>query len=93
MVNVPAVAGVKSTAIFVEPKPLMVKVAGETRENGPELRVTVPFVNAVEPEFVSVKLACALEPTATVPKLKVGGKTASCGDQISSRDAFARAYE
>ena len=57
LLNAPSLEGVKRIAMLVDPKPPMVNVAGETNVKGPELMVTVPLVNAADPEFVSVKLA------------------------------------
>ena len=45
---------------------------------GPPLTVAVPLLNAAPPRFVTVKLSCALAPTATVPKLRLAGDTANC---------------
>ena len=76
-VNAPALGGVKRTVMLVEAKPAMLNEAGETSENGPGPRLTVPFVKAAEPELVRLKLARAFDPTATVPKSSTGGAAES----------------
>ena len=57
LVNAPAAGGVKPIAIFVELKPEMVNEAGDMMENGPDVKVIVPLVSAVEPELVRTKVA------------------------------------
>ena len=70
-VKLPSLAGVKRTTTFVEPNPAILNAVLEIIENGPVVMVTLPLVNGRDPEFVAVKLACRLEPTATVPKLRL----------------------
>ena len=63
---------------FVDPKPGRLKGVPETIVNGPPLDVTVPLLRADPPRLVTVKLACAVEPAAIVPKFILGGETKSC---------------
>src|SRR5207249_7208573 len=68
--------GAKRTTRLVEPKPGRLKGVPERMLKCAGL-VAVPLVIDAPPRFVSTKLACALEPTATVPKSKLDGATAN----------------
>src|SRR5258707_6317643 len=65
-----ASVGAKLTIMFVEPDPARLKDAPERMVNGPTSMEALPAVKASWPALVATKLACALEPTATVPKSK-----------------------
>src|SRR6266566_5619215 len=77
LLKLPAVAGAKRTGRLVEPNPARLNGVPDTRLKGPALIVATPLVRAAPPRLVTTKLAWALVPTATVPKLRFGGETAS----------------
>src|SRR5439155_11731160 len=70
--------GAKRTTRLVAPKPARLKGVPETMVKGPPLMLARPLVRAAAPWLVSAKLAWALEPTVTVPKLRLAGETPSC---------------
>src|SRR5260370_6281126 len=76
-VKLAAFVGAKRTTRLVPPKPGKAKGVPETIVNGPPLTVATPLLSAAPPRFVTTKLACALAPTATVPKSSLVGVTAS----------------
>src|SRR5467141_2463205 len=73
-----ALEGVKLMTRLVEPEPGRLKGVPERIVNGPPLTVATPSLRGAPPRLVMVKLAWALEPTATVPKSRLAGSTASC---------------
>ena len=73
-----ALKGAKRITRLVEPKPGRLKGVPERIVNGPPLTVATPLLREAPPRLVIVKLAWALEPTATVPKSRLAGNTASC---------------
>ena len=77
MVKPPAPEGVNWTTTLVEPKPARLKTAPERMANGPPVTVAVPLLKAAPPVLVTTKVVCALAPTATMPKSKIEGETAS----------------
>src|SRR6266446_2104215 len=79
LLKVEALPGAKLTTRLVEPKPARLKGVPETMVNPgePGLIVARPLLSAAPPWLVITKLACALEPTATVPKLRLPGETPS----------------
>src|SRR6266851_2592970 len=77
LVMVPLELSVKLTVRLVEPKPARLKGVPETIVKGPPLIVATPLLSDAPPWLVSTKLAWALEPTATVPKLRLPGETPS----------------
>src|SRR5260370_26407839 len=78
LLKLAALVGAKRTTRLVEPKPARLKGVPETMVKGPPLMLARPLVRAVAPWLVSAKLAWALEPTVTVPKLRLAGETPSC---------------
>src|SRR5229473_4063185 len=77
LLKVAALPGAKLTTRLVEPKPARLKGVPETIVKGPPLIVARPLLSDAPPWLVSTKLAWALEPTATVPKLRLPGETPS----------------
>src|SRR6266403_3792019 len=77
LLKLAALPGAKLTTRLVQPKPARLKGVPETMLNGPPLIVARPLLSAAPPWLVITKLACALEPTATVPKLWLKGETPS----------------
>src|SRR6266567_5534949 len=77
LLKVPVLPGAKLTTRLVELKPLRLKGVPEIIVKGPPLIVARPLLSAAPPWLVSTKLAWALEPTATVPKLRLPGETPS----------------
>src|SRR5436309_2887282 len=77
LLKVSALVGAKRTTTLVEPKPARLKGVPETMVKGPPLIVARPLLSAAPPWLVIAKLAWALEPTATVPKLRLPGETPS----------------
>ena len=73
LLKLPALPGAKRTTRLVEPNPDRLNGVPERIVKGPPLTVAVPLLNAAPPRFVTVKLSCALAPTATVPKLRLPG--------------------
>src|SRR6266567_6584713 len=80
LLKVAALPGAKLTTRLVEPKPGRLKGVPETMVNPgePGLIVAKPLLSSAPPWLVITKLAWALEPTATVPKLRLAGETPSC---------------
>src|SRR5437773_2193377 len=78
LLKVPALHGAKVTTRLVELKPARLKGVPERIVKGPPLIVARPLLRDAPPWLVSTKLAWALEPTATVPKLRLAGETPSC---------------
>src|SRR6266699_1442518 len=70
LLKLPAVAGAKRTTRLVEPKPARLKGVPDRMLKEPALIVATPLVSAAPPRLVTIKLAWAFEPTATVPKLR-----------------------
>src|SRR5215471_7303461 len=79
LVKVEAASGANLITRFVEPKPGKLKGVPEIIVNSPAVSEAVPLVSAVPPRLVSTKLASAVEPTATVPKSRLDGKTPNWG--------------
>src|SRR6266699_3295077 len=77
LLKLPAPLGANLTTTFVEPKPARLNGVPERMAKGPPLIVTKPLVRDASPRLVSTKLARALEPTITVPKLRLAGETPS----------------
>src|SRR5437667_18890 len=77
LLKVAALPGAKLTTRLVEAKPERLKGVPETMLKGPPLIVARPLLRDAPPWLVSTKLAWALEPTATVPKLRLPGETPS----------------
>src|SRR5437867_2252836 len=77
LLKLPAPLGANLTTTFVEPKPARLKGVPERMAKGPPLIVAKPLVRDAPPRLVSTKLAWALEPTITVPKLRLAGETPS----------------
>src|SRR6266699_966305 len=77
LLKVAALVGAKRSTTLVEPEAAKVKGVPERIVNGPPLVVARPLLSAVPPWLVITKLAWALEPTATVPKLRLPGETPS----------------
>src|SRR6266699_451276 len=79
LLKLAALSGAKLTTRLVEPNPERLKGVPETTVNPDEsgLIVARPLLRAAPPWLVITKLAWALEPTATVPKLRLPGVTAS----------------
>src|SRR6266571_2592394 len=79
LLKVAALPGAKLTTRLVEPKPARLKGVPERIVNPgePGLIVAKPSLSSAPPWLVITKLAWALEPTATVPKSRLPGKTAS----------------
>src|SRR6266702_1542374 len=77
LLKLAALPGAKRTTRLVEPKPARLKGVPETMLKGPPLMVARPLLSDAPPWLVSTKLAWALEPTATVPKLRLPGETPS----------------
>src|SRR5216683_8076486 len=77
LLKLAALPGAKLTTRLVEPKPARLKGVPETMVKGPPLIVATPLLREAPPWLVSTKLAWALEPTATVPKLRLPGETPS----------------
>src|SRR5437667_5250255 len=77
LLKVAALVGAKRTTTVVEAKPARLKGVPETMVKGPPLIVATPLLSDAPPWLVSTKLAWALEPTATVPKLRLPGETPS----------------
>src|SRR3989442_8605671 len=72
-----ALPGAKLTTSLVEQNPARRRGVPETIVKGPPLIVARPLLSAAPPWLVITKLAWALEPTATVPKLRLPGETPS----------------
>src|SRR2546425_842872 len=77
LLKVAALPGAKLTTRLVERKPARLKGVPERMVNGPPLMVAKPLLSDAPPWLVSTKLAWALEPTPTVPKLRLPGETPS----------------
>src|SRR6266436_3756236 len=77
LLKVAALPGAKLTTRLVEPKPARLKGVPETIVKGPPLIVARPLFSDAPPWLVITKLAWTLEPTATVPKLRLPGETPS----------------
>src|SRR6266700_6312806 len=77
LLKVAALPGAKLTTRLVEPKPARLKGVPERIEKGPPLMVARPLLRDASPWLVIAKLAWALEPNATVPKLRLPGETPS----------------
>src|SRR6266581_3065613 len=77
LLKVAALPGAKLTTRLVEPKATNVNGVPERIVKGPPLIVARPLLSATPPWLVITKLACALEPTAMVPKLRLAGETPS----------------
>src|SRR6266571_4660031 len=77
LLKVVALPGAKLTTRLVELKPARLKGVPERIVKGPPLIVARPLLSDAPPWLVSTKLAWALEPTATVPKLRLTGETPS----------------
>src|SRR6266700_3887937 len=79
LLKLAALVGAKRTTTFVEAKPARLKGVPERIVNPGErgLIVARPLVRATPPWLVSTKLPWVLEPTATVPKLRLAGETPS----------------
>src|SRR3989449_7647305 len=77
LLKVVALPGAKLTTRLVEQKPARPKGVPETIVKGPPLIVARPLLSAAPPWLVITKLAWALEPTATGPKLRLSGGTPS----------------
>src|SRR5260370_19583618 len=77
LLKLAALPGAKRTTRLVEPNPVRLKGVPETILKGPPLMVARPLLKDAPPWLVITKLAWALEPTATVPKLRLPGKTPS----------------
>src|SRR6266566_4969219 len=77
LLKLAALPGAKLTSRLVEPKPERLKGVPETMMKGPPLMVATPLLREAPPWLVTTKLAWALEPTATVPKLRLAGETES----------------
>src|SRR2546421_4298 len=77
LLKVPVLPGAKLTTRLVELKPLRLKGVPERIVKGPPLIVARPLLSDAPPWLVIAKLAWALEPTATVPKLRLPGETPS----------------
>src|SRR5215468_2643623 len=77
LLKLAALAGAKRTTRLVEPKPGRLKGVPERMVKGPPLTEATPLLRVAPPVLVTVKLACALVPTATVPKLMLAGRTAN----------------
>src|SRR5882724_5006829 len=78
LVKLLAPEGVKRMTRLVELEAGRLKGVPERIVNGPPLTVATPLLRGTPPRLVMVKLAWALEPTATVPKSRLAGSTASC---------------
>src|ERR1041385_9028551 len=77
-----AFVGERRSPRFVEPKPGSEKGVPDNMLKGGEdvpsaTNTALPLVIAAPPRFVTTKLACALEPSATFPKLRLDGNTPS----------------
>src|SRR6266705_1140868 len=72
-----ALEGVKLITRLVEPSPGRSNGEPDRIVNGPAVTVARPLLSGAPPRLVMVKLAWALEPTATVPKSRFAGNTAS----------------
>src|SRR6266478_6303689 len=79
LLKLAALPGAKRTTRLVEPKPERLKGVPETMVNPgePGLIVARPLLSDAPPWLVITKLAWTLEPTATVPKLRLPGETPS----------------
>src|SRR5262249_30628238 len=77
LVKLPALAGVNWTTTFVEPKPARAKAEPEATVNGPPEMLAVPPLKSAPPMLVTRNVAWELVPTATGPKSKLDGETAS----------------
>src|SRR6266568_2603954 len=77
LLKLQALVGAKRTTRFVERKPARLKGVPDTMMKGPPLTVPKPLVRDAPPRLVSTKVAWALEPTITVPKLRLAGETPS----------------
>src|SRR6266567_8583654 len=77
LLKLAALPGAKRTTRLVEPKPGRLKGVPERIVKGPPLMVARPLLKDAPPWLVITKLAWALEPTATVPKLRLAGETPS----------------
>src|SRR6266704_1939688 len=77
LLKLAALPGAKRTTRLVEPKPARLKGVPETMLKGPPLMVARPLLSDAPPWLVITKLDWALEPTATVPKLRLPGETPS----------------
>src|SRR5438445_1838544 len=80
LLKLASLVGLKRTTTFVEPKPGKLNGLPERIVNsgGPGLSEAVPLLKVASPRLVTKKLAWTEEPTATVPKSRPGGETASC---------------
>src|SRR5439155_1017958 len=72
-----ASVGAKLTTILVEPEPARLKGVPDKMVKGPSLSDATPPVRGSWPRLVATKLVWTLEPTATMPKLKLGGDVES----------------
>src|SRR5882724_3597146 len=76
LLKLEALLGLKRTRTLVEAKPGRLKDVPDGRLNGPPVTEAVPLLRGAAPRFVTMKLASALEPTITLPKLRLCGETA-----------------
>src|SRR5580698_45070 len=81
LLKLPVLVGVKLTSTLLLAKPGRVNGLPETIENG-GLTATVPLVMAMPPRLVMTKVVCTVLLTATIPKLKLTGETASCAGGV-----------
>src|ERR1017187_10330493 len=72
--KLPALAGVKLTTTFVEPKPAILNGLPEAIANGATSTAAVPLRSA-PPKLVTTKVAWTVVPVAIVPKEKLPGLT------------------
>ncbi len=77
LLKLAALVGANRTTRLVEPKPARLKGVPERMLKGPPLIVARPLLSDAPPWLVITKLDWALEPTATVPKLRLPGETPS----------------
>src|SRR5467141_2390401 len=77
LLKLAALPGAKRTTRLVEAKPERLKGVPERMLKGPPLIVARPLLSDAPPWLVITKLAWTLEPTATVPKLRLPGETPS----------------
>src|SRR5262249_17898648 len=78
LLKAPAEPGVNITIKLVEPNPGRLNGVPERMLNPPPLTVATPLLKGALPVLVRSRLAWALVPTATVPKLRLVGVTVSC---------------